>query len=88
MDWLAVAGLMIPKTDTFTVPVGMIIRACPPDKRRRDLDNIVKPLCDLLEHSGVLKNDSLIHELGACWDCTIDKGTCEILLTSKGDSDG
>lgn len=88
MDWLAVAGLMIPKTETFTVPVGMTIRACPPDKRRRDLDNIVKPLGDLLEHSGVLKNDSLIHELGACWDSTIDKGTCEILLTSKGDSDG
>ena len=49
-----------------------------------------KTFMRLLEHSGVLKNDSLIHELGACWECAgaIDKGTCEILLTSKGDSDG
>lgn len=32
----------------------------PPDKRRRDLDNIQKPLLDALQHAGVYADDSQI----------------------------
>jgi crossover junction endodeoxyribonuclease RusA len=39
------------------------ILATPPDRRRRDLDNILKPLLDGMEHGGVYKDDSQIDEL-------------------------
>lgn len=34
-----------------------------PDKRRRDLDNILKSLCDSLTHAGVWHDDSQIDDL-------------------------
>jgi crossover junction endodeoxyribonuclease RusA len=40
----------------------------PPDRRRRDLDNIIKALLDALEHGGVYENDSQIDRL------TIERG--------------
>ncbi len=40
----------------------------PPDRRRRDLDNIIKALFDALEHGGVYENDSQIDRL------TIERG--------------
>ena len=36
------------------------IVAMMPDRRRRDLDNLLKPLLDALEHAGVYDNDSQI----------------------------
>ena len=35
----------------------------PPDKRRRDLDNVLKSLCDSLQHGGAYEDDSQIDEL-------------------------
>lgn len=35
----------------------------PPDKRRRDIDNISKALLDSLEHAGVYDDDSQIRRL-------------------------
>lgn len=38
--------------------------ACnPPDRRRRDLDNMPKALLDALTHGGVIEDDSLIDDL-------------------------
>lgn len=34
------------------------IKATPPDKRRRDLDNILKSLLDSITHAGVIIDDS------------------------------
>jgi len=39
------------------------IDAYPPDKRRRDLDNIQKALLDALVHADVIEDDSLIDAL-------------------------
>ncbi len=33
------------------------------DKRRRDIDNMLKTLWDVLEKTGVIKNDNLIYEI-------------------------
>ena len=34
-----------------------------PNHRKRDIDNMLKSLWDLLERAGVLKNDNLIYEV-------------------------
>lgn len=39
------------------------IDAYPPDRRRRDLDNILKSLLDSITHAGVIEDDSLIDDL-------------------------
>lgn len=41
-------------------PVCVRIEAFPPDRRRRDLDNLLKAIGDSLEHAGVYHNDSQI----------------------------
>ena len=43
--------------------VAVSIDAYPPDKRRRDLDNIQKALLDALVHADVIEDDSLIDAL-------------------------
>lgn len=39
------------------------IIACPPDKRRRDLDNLLKATLDALQHAGVYNDDCQIDDL-------------------------
>jgi crossover junction endodeoxyribonuclease RusA len=41
-------------------PLLMKIRLYPPDKRKRDIDNIQKPLLDALEKGGAFYNDCQI----------------------------
>ena len=40
--------------------IALCMDAFPPDRRRRDLDNIQKPVLDALQHAGVYEDDSLI----------------------------
>jgi crossover junction endodeoxyribonuclease RusA len=40
--------------------IALAMDAFPPDRRRRDLDNLQKPLLDALEHAGVYFDDSQI----------------------------
>lgn len=44
-------------------PLKCIIDLYLPDKRKRDIDNILKCLLDTLTHSGVYVDDSLIYDL-------------------------
>ena len=40
--------------------IALCMDAFPPDRRRRDLDNIAKPVLDAMEHAGVYEDDSQI----------------------------
>lgn len=44
----------------YTGRLQMIIEAQPPDRRRRDLDNLIKGIQDALESAGVYLDDSQI----------------------------
>lgn len=41
----------------------VVVMAYPPDRRRRDLDNILKALLDSITHAGVIEDDSQIDDL-------------------------
>jgi crossover junction endodeoxyribonuclease RusA len=41
----------------------VLIHACPPDRRRRDIDNMLKAPLDAMQHAGVIEDDSLIDDL-------------------------
>ena len=53
------AGLWAPIYE----PVAVSIIAHPPDRRRRDLDNVLKALLDGMEHGGVYGDDAQINML-------------------------
>ena len=40
--------------------IALCMDAFPPDRRRRDLDNIQKPTIDAMQHAGVYEDDSQI----------------------------
>ena len=46
----------------------------PPDKRRRDLDNVIKPIFDLLQEMQWIKDDYLCQELHVKWDRKLPVG--------------
>lgn len=49
------SGLFL-KTDRIRLD----ILACPPDRRKRDLDNILKALIDSLQHASIYNDDNQI----------------------------
>jgi crossover junction endodeoxyribonuclease RusA len=70
-DWLALSAWEIraqigPK-QVITEPFKLELRVNRPDKRKRDLDNLLKPVLDLIGHYGLIENDSLCHWIDARW---------------------
>lgn len=49
--------------EPMTGSLSVRVVAHPPDRRRRDLDNITKALLDALEHGGIYEDDSQIDRL-------------------------
>lgn len=48
---------------TLSGPVKLAIALMPPDKRKRDIDNVLKPLLDGLTAAGVWEDDSQVKRL-------------------------
>lgn len=53
----------LPICESVAGRMSVVISATPPDKRVRDLDNILKSLLDSLVHAGIIADDGLIDEL-------------------------
>ena len=51
------------KSELFDKKLSLFICAFPPDKRHRDLDNLLKALADSLQHAEVYKNDYQIDSI-------------------------
>jgi len=57
------AALAAMRVEAMTGRLEVRITVCPPDRRRRDLDNTQKALLDSLAHGGAYHDDSQIDRL-------------------------
>lgn len=69
MSWLEKAGWEVKQQRPSKVagPYALSLIATRPDKRKRDLDNLLKPVSDLLVKMGIVADDSLCESISARW---------------------
>lgn len=70
----------------ITWPVAVKATLHPPNRHRRDLDNLIKAILDSLTRAGVWKDDSLVHELHLAWGEIVKGGKAIIQITKLGES--
>jgi len=51
----------------ITTGVAVDLRVHPPDRRRRDLDNVLKAVLDAVVKAGILEDDSQVQRLAMAW---------------------
>lgn len=69
-DWILEAGAAVAAQQPAQAPLKhyrLWIDATPPDRRARDLDNLIKPTSDLLKRAGVIEDDSKARAIIAMW---------------------
>ncbi len=60
--------------------VGIEVKLYPPDRRVRDIDNVLKPLLDALVAAGVLNDDGQIDLLIVSRETVVSGGRCEVCI--------
>jgi len=65
-------------------PVRLDIVAHPPDKRRRDIDNILKALLDALEHGRAFEDDSQVAHLTIRRAEPVNGGRVDVEIREEG----
>lgn len=76
------------KRENVTKMLGRIkltVLAYPPDRRARDLDNILKSLLDALAAAGVYENDCQIDRLEVCRSHPVQDGSVRVEIEEIAD---
>lgn len=78
--WLLEAGLIAKsqRPSSISGPYKISIQVSRPDRRKRDIDNTIKPLNDLLQAIGVVRDDCDCEMVTARWVTTGDGATVRI----------
>jgi crossover junction endodeoxyribonuclease RusA len=71
----------IPKKSKEDGPFCVYIVARPPDRRRRDLDNLLKPILDSMVDYGAIPDDYLIDDIRIVRFEPVKDGQIEVRLT-------
>jgi crossover junction endodeoxyribonuclease RusA len=66
---------------TKSSQVHVVIKVYPPDKRRRDLDNLCKAVFDALEHAGIYSDDFQVSYFSVERIHIVKNGRLDITLT-------
>jgi crossover junction endodeoxyribonuclease RusA len=68
-------------------PLTMFVALFPRDKRRTDVDNRLKAICDALQDAGVYDDDSQIEFLAVLRQHQVPKGKCVVIIEKLGGED-
>lgn len=68
------------RPQTIKGRVRVQIEASPPDRRQRDIDNIVKPILDSLQKAAVFENDSQIDDLRILRGPVVEHGEALVIV--------
>ena len=82
--WAIEAGYVVNRARPIKGPVAVSVRLAPPNKRKRDADNSLKPILDLLVKHGIIEADdwSVVRKVEAEW---IEAGSVPpCVVTSRG----
>lgn len=75
----------IGKPEPLTEAVELLLMFTAPDRRRRDLDNLLKPALDALTHAGVWQDDSQVVRIDARWSGEPAKpGAMRVVIVEAG----
>lgn len=76
--WLRAAGneILAQKREQISGSVSFTLTAAKPDKRKRDLDNLLKAPLDLIVQMGLIEDDSEVVKISAQWG---DETVIEVL---------
>jgi crossover junction endodeoxyribonuclease RusA len=64
-------------------PYGLYVQVCPPDRRRRDIDNLIKPISDSLVHGGAVVDDGLCQVIQIEWAAEAKPGVSVTVMETK-----
>ena len=79
-----VAGIMLEhRHEPLTGPLTVTIDVYPPDRRRRDIDNVLKALLDALQHGGAYADDNQITQLVVHKRGAVKGGRVEVDIERK-----
>lgn len=76
--------MSLPAQAMLTGRLRVVIEATPPDRRTRDLDNVLKAPLDALTHAGVIEDDGRIDALTISRAEPCSPGGLRIMITEYG----
>lgn len=83
--WLHEAATLVViavRANIIDGPYLLRIQAGRPDNRRRDLDNLIKPISDSLMQGGAIRDDSDCQRIEACWSHDVTGIRVQVLSTA------
>jgi crossover junction endodeoxyribonuclease RusA len=88
-NWLQAASWEVKRTVAMSYDrkgiegtYALTIKVCPPDRRRRDIDNIIKPVSDALKKGGAVEDDCLCQRIEIEW-CGESEGVRATVMSTK-----
>jgi crossover junction endodeoxyribonuclease RusA len=84
--WLHEAATLVVlavRADIIEGPYALYIRAGRPDNRRRDIDNLIKPISDALTHGGAVRDDCNCQRIEAEWVSDLSGIRVRVLSTKE-----
>ena len=72
--------LMVQRPRSLSGAVNVRVDLVPPDRRKRDCDNLAKAVLDTLVRTGIITDDSAIQRLSIGWEPTGEP--CSVTVTS------
>ena len=86
-DFKRAVSMLCGRKQAFSGRVGVRVLVWPPDRRTRDLDNLLKGLLDSITGAGVILDDCQIDEIHMMRESVRKGGAVQVWLWSRSQSD-